>query len=328
MQGTRIYGYSHLRGNKSVASNLTIIIVTWNTREMTSSCLSSIENADPGHTWKVVVVDNASGDHTCEMVKESFPWVHLVENERNLGFGRANNLALRRVKTKYALLMNSDTVLHKETVPEFLHFMEDHPEAGVAGGQLIYPDGRLQNSIVSFPTLLTELTNKSILQMIFPRRYPSKRLQISESLKVDSIIGAAMMVRVDALRTVGFFDEDYFFFLEETDLCLRLKKQGWKVFFIPNAKIVHYQGSSVRLVKPRARVEYQRSLILFFKKNYGPCHANIIKYYGYFKAWVGLIGALFGKIVEGEKYTTWRKYTYLLSWYHQGCPDNMGLSKE
>jgi len=309
-----------------MADELTIVIVTWNTREITRLCLESIHKADPNHLWKVVVVDNASEDHTPEMIRNEFPWVYLVVNERNMGFGRANNLALRQVKTRYALLLNSDTILPRETVPLFLRFMDDHPRVGLAGGQLIYPDGRLQNSIVSFPTLLTELTNKSILQVLFPKKYPGKRHHIDQPLEVDSVIGASMMIRVDAAASVGFFDEDYFFFLEETDLCFRLKRQNWKSFFLPGPKIIHYQGSSVRQVKPQARVEYQRSLILFFKKNYGSVPARIIRYYGYFKAWVGLIAAFPGRVSKTNHHLSWQKYKYLLSWYHRGCPNDMGLS--
>ncbi len=306
-------------------ADLTIIIVTWNTREMTRACLASIEKADPYRTWTVVVVDNASEDDTPEMIRQMYPWVHLVVNERNLGFGRANNLALKSVESEYALLLNSDTILHEETVPELLHFMEDHPEAGIAGCQLVYPDGRLQNSIVSFPTLLTELTNKSLLQIIFPEKYPGKRQRFASSVEVDSVIGAAMMMRMEAVKSVGLFDEDFFFFLEETDLCFRLKRQGWKVFFLPHVRIIHFQGSSVRQVKPRARVEYQRSLIRYFKKNHGAGSANIIRYHGYLRAWIGLIGALPERIVRRGPTLSWDKYTHLLSWYHKGCPEGMGL---
>lgn len=309
-------------------ADLTIIIVTWNTREMTRACLASIEEVDPHHTWTVVVVDNASEDDTPEMIREVFPWVRLIVNEKNMGFGCANNLALKDVKSEYALLLNSDTLLLKETAPEFFKFMAAHPDAGLAGGQLIYPDGRLQNSIVFFPTLLTELTNKSLLQMVFPEKYPGKRQRFARPVEVDSVIGAAMMMRMEAAKSVGLFDEDYFFFLEETDLCFRLKRQGWKVFFLPHVRIIHFQGSSIRQVKPRARVEYQRSLIRYFKKNHGAGSANIIKYYGYLKAWAGLIGALPERIVRRSPTLSWDKYTYLLSWYHKGCPDGMGLQPQ
>jgi len=305
---------------------LTIIIVTWNTREMTRVCLQSIQRVDPDQAWDIVVVDNASRDGTAEMVRVEFPRVRLIVNRENLGFGRANNLALRRVDTDYALLLNSDAELTANAVNECLRFMEVHPDVAVAGGQLIYPDGRLQNSIAPFPSLLTELTNKSLLQMLFPRKFPGKRLRIEGPLEVDSVIGAAMILRVAAVSSVGFFDEDYFFFLEETDLCFRLRQNGWKVFFLPHARFIHHQGRSVAQAKARARVEYQRSLILFFEKNYGPARAKVVKVHGYLKAWINLLGALPARLFRSSRAHRWKRYRYLLAWYHKGCPADMGLS--
>ncbi len=309
-----------------MAGNLTIIIVTWNTRDLTRGCLASIEKADPRHIWEVVVVDNASADGTPEMIRAIFPWVRLRCNDRNLGFGRAHNLVLRETSSEFVLLLNSDTLLPAEAVSELLRFMDSHPDVGLAGGQLIYPDGRLQNSIAFFPSLLTELTNKSLLQKLFPKKFPGKRHRFTSPVEVDSVIGAAMMIRMEALKSVGFFDEGYFFFLEETDLCLRLKQRGWKVYFLPHVRIIHLQGRSVRQVKPRARVEYQRSLIRFFEKSHGPAAGWVIRWYGYLKVWVGLLGALPRRIVSPRSCLSWEKYRYLLTWYHRGCPKDMGLN--
>ncbi len=305
--------------------DLTIVIVTWNTREMIRNCLASIEKADPDHTWDVIVVDNASEDQTPAMIRERFPWVRLKVNKTNLGFGRANNLVLKEVASPYVLCLNSDTLLLKETIPAFLKYMQANPKVGLAGGQLIYPDGRLQNAIAFFPTLLTELTNKSLLQALFPKKFPGKYHPPTLPTEVDSVIGAAMMIRMEALKSVHYFDEGYFFFLEETDLCFRLKAAGWKIVFLPHVQIVHFQGSSVRQVKPQARVEYQRSLIRYFGKNHGPVSAKIIRKYGYLKSWVGLLGALLGRLLKHGQTPAWEKYTYLLAWYHKGCPDDMGL---
>ena len=308
--------------------DLTVIIVTWNTRELTRACLASIEVADPNHVWKVCVVDNASSDGTPDMIRDLFPWVYLKRNTRNMGFGKANNLVLRETDTEYALLLNSDTLVPEESVPKFLRFMDAHPDVGLAGGQLMYPNGRLQNSIVFFPTLLTELTNKSLLQILFPKRFPGKRQRYSAPVEVDSVIGAAMMVRTEAVKSIDFFDEGYFFFLEETDLSFRLKRGGWKIFFLPQARIIHLQGRSVRQVKPQARVEYQRSLIRYFEVNHGPAASRIIRWQGYLKAWFGLLGALPERFMAPASCPSWDKYRYLLSWYHKGCPPHMGLDPE
>ena len=278
---------------------------------------------------EVVVIDNHSGDGSGPEVKEAFPIIRLVENERNLGFARAMNQGLQQSSGCYVLLLNPDTRVKERAIERLLSFMEAHSEAGVSGGQLLNGDGSKQNSIANFPSLATELLNKSLLRWMFPKRFPGKERNSLEPIEVDSVIGACMIVRREAMEQGGFLDEDYFLFLEETDWCYRLKKAGWKVYHVPQAEIYHFQGKSAAREKRRARVEYYRSRYHFFEKNRGSLQWSLLL--------MGLIGRLSVELIFMSAaclftlglVKRWRNklsiYAYLFWWHLKGCPREMGL---
>ena len=245
--------------------DLSIIIVTWNTKDLLQKCLDSIYKTIHDITFEVIVIDNASEDDTVVMLRGNFPHITLLKNSQNLGFGAANNQGLQIMRGRYALLLNSDTVLTIHAVEELFAFMETHPESAMACGQLLNSDGSKQNSIASFPSLLTLMTNMPLLEYLFPKRYPSKRYNYEKPIEVDSGIGACLLVRKKAIDEVGMFDERYFFFFEETDCAYQMKKAGWKIFHIPTAFIYHFQGQSIGR-NVRSRIEFYRSRYLFFRK--------------------------------------------------------------
>jgi hypothetical protein len=245
--------------------DLSIIIVTWNTKDLLQKCLDSIYKTIHDITFEVIVIDNASEDDTVVMLRGNFPHITLLKNSQNLGFGAANNQGLQIMRGRYALLLNSDTVLTIHAVEELFAFMETHPESAMACGQLLNSDGSKQNSIASFPSLLTLMTNMPLLEYLFPKRYPSKRYNYEKPIEVDSGIGACLLVRKKAIDEVGMFDERYFFFFEETDWAYQMKKAGWKIFHIPTAFIYHFQGQSIGR-NVRSRIEFYRSRYLFFRK--------------------------------------------------------------
>jgi GT2 family glycosyltransferase len=245
--------------------DLAIIIVTWNTKDLLQKCLDSIYKTIHDITFEVIVIDNASEDDTVVMLRGNFPHITLLKNSQNLGFGAANNQGLQIMRGRYALLLNSDTVLTIHAVEELFAFMETHPESAMACGQLLNSDGSKQNSIASFPSLLTLMTNMPLLEYLFPKRYPSKRYNYEKPIEVDSGIGACLLVRKKAIDEVGMFDERYFFFFEETDWAYQMKKAGWKIFHIPTAFIYHFQGQSIGR-NVRSRIEFYRSRYLFFRK--------------------------------------------------------------
>lgn len=215
---------------------LSIIIVNWNTRALLLDCLSSIY-ATVSIPAETILVDNGSTDGSVEVVREKYPAVHILENPTNLGFAQAVNQGLKTATGQYYLILNSDTRLTTGAVQELLNFMESHPRAGLAGGQLINEAGLPRHSFDNFPTLVTELTNKSLWRLLAPSKYPNSKQIYQIPLEVESLVGAAMLTRAAVIKEVGLLDEDYFVFLEETDWCWRMKRKGWQIFYIPSARI-------------------------------------------------------------------------------------------
>ncbi|MDD5451818.1 MAG: glycosyltransferase family 2 protein [Desulfovibrionales bacterium] len=245
--------------------DISIIIVNWNTKDLLRNCLNSIYGKVQGIALEIIVIDNASHDGSVAMLREEFPQVTIIENNTNRGFGAANNQAFGIMKGRYALLLNTDTVLKEHAVYELFSFMEVHPDAAMACGQLLNADGSKQNSIANFPDLLTLFLNTPLLEYLFPKRYPSKRYDYKGPVEVDSGIGACLLVRKQAIDEVGMFDERYFFFFEETDWALQMKTAGWKIYHVPSARIYHLQGQSIGR-NVRSRIEFYRSRYQFFKK--------------------------------------------------------------
>lgn len=245
--------------------DVSIVIVNWNTKDLLKNCLNSVYQTINNLTYEIIVVDNASSDGSIKMLGRDFPQVIRIANQENKGFGAANNQAFAVMKGKYALLLNTDALLTPEAVSKLWAFCEANSQAAIVCGQLLNADGSKQNSIASFPNLLTLATNTSLLEYLFPQKFPSKRYQYSRPIEVDSAIGACMMVRKKALDEVGFFDERYFFFFEETDLAYALHRAGWKTYHIPDAYIYHLQGQSIGS-NVRSRIEFYRSRYKFFGK--------------------------------------------------------------
>jgi GT2 family glycosyltransferase len=309
--------------------DLSIIIVNWNAGAYLLQCLESVLHNGDKDSWEVIVIDNGSQDGSAAEVKRRFPTVQLIENEENLGFARATNQGLRGARGRYLLPLNPDTQLKGEGLKELFSFMDSSPEAGMAGAQLLNADGSKQNSIANFPSLATELLNKSFLRWFFPKTFPGKERDTLEPMEVDSVIGACMMVRRQAMEQVGLLDEDYFLFLEETDWCYRMKKAGWKVYHVPQAEIYHFQGKSAEKEKRKARVEYYRSRYLFFKKNRGQFQWVVLLVGLVFKLMVELTSMGMVCLFSFFTIKRWRGklslYAYLMGWHLKGCPEGMGL---
>lgn len=278
---------------------------------------------------EVILVDNCSHDGSGSEVKRVLPSVHVIQNVENLGFSKAVNQGLRKASGRYVLLLNPDTQVKNGAIERLVSFMDGYSAAGVAGAQLLNGDGSKQNSVANFPSLATELLNKSLLRRFFPKKFPGKERSYSEPVEVDSVIGACMMVRRAALDQVGLLDEDYFLFLEETDWCYRMKRAGWKVYHVPQAEVYHFQGRSAGKDKKRAKVEYYRSRYHFFKKNRGHFRWLILLMGGIFRLGVELLAMTLGSLATFFTIKGWREklsiYAYLLWWHLRLCPKGMGL---
>ncbi|MGQ9637797.1 MAG: glycosyltransferase family 2 protein [Thermodesulfobacteriota bacterium] len=311
-------------------NDLSIIIVNWNTKEELLRSLESIYQNKGKANEEIIVVDNGSQDGSMEELKKVFPSVLIIQNERNLGFAKAVNQGLQIASGRYFLLLNPDTGLKEGVIEELYFFMEKHPEIGLIGPQLLNDDGSKQNSIANFPSLATELFNKSLLRWLFPKHFPGKEEEYTEPIEVDSVIGACIMVRKKAIEEVGLLDEDYFLFFEETDWCYRMKKAGWKIYHVPKVKVFHFQGKSVEKEKVRSKVEYYRSRYLFFKKHKGKYQLLLLIIGLIIKLIIEFIFMGFSNLFTFFRFPKIRKrfnvYAYLLWWHLRGCPEGMGLN--
>ncbi len=309
--------------------DLSVVIVSWNTKEYLLPCLASIFGKEQRVGSEVILVDNGSYDESGSEVKKAFPSVRIIQNQENLGFSKAVNQGLQKASGKYVLLLNPDTHVKDGALERLVLFMDAHSDVGVAGAQLLNSDGSKQSSIANFPSLATELFNKSLLRRLFPKRFPGKERDYSEPVQVDSVIGACMAVRREAIERVGLLDEDYFLFLEETDWCYRMKKAGWKIYHVPQAEVYHFQGKSAEAEKKKAKVEYYRSRYHFFKKNRGSLQWTILLSGLMIRLFFELLTMTAACVITLFAVKGWRRklsiYAYLFWWHLRLCPEGMGL---
>ena len=293
-------------------------------------CLASISSKIKGVDYnKVTVVDNGSSDGSIEALQQNYPAVNLVRNERNLGFAMAVNKALKNSPAEYCFILNSDTILTNGALEKLVLFLDNTPKAAIIGGQLLNQDGSRQNSFDNIPNIWNELLGKSLLRIIAPRQYPSKRQAYSQPVEVESVIGAAMLVRSRAIKEVGLLDEDYFLFLEETDWCYRMRQKGWQVWFVPDADIYHIQGQSKKQMLVAAKIEYLNSLYKFYRKHYSFASYLLLRIIKPIKIIFGLtfwlIGTVLTFFMEDESRKRTQVYINLLLWHLLLCPERMTL---
>lgn len=266
---------------------LSIVIVNYNVRTYLEQCLQSVAKALEGIEGEVFVVDNHSDDDSVETVKTQYPWVRLIENSENIGFARANNIAIRQSTGDYVLLLNPDTVVGEQTLREVLRFMEAHPKAGGAGVMMHNADGSLaQESRRALPTPWV-----SCLKMLgLTKRYYMSHLSWDNPGRIDVISGAFCFLRKKALDEIGLLDEDFFMYGEDIDLSYRLLKGGWENWYLPYP-IVHYKGKSTQKSDYRYVHIFYKAMLIFFRKHYS--HLSIfyavpVKMAIYFRAAIAL----------------------------------------
>jgi GT2 family glycosyltransferase len=227
---------------------ISIVIVNWNTADLLKNCIQSIiENTQQG-TYEIIVIDNGSRDGSVGMVKQLFPAVILLQNKENIGFVKANNQGFAQCKGRYVLLLNSDTVILDRAIEKIINYFKTDAQIGVVGCKLLYPDGSFQNSCFHFPGIIGAIFNASGLSHLFTSlnwdRYGSADRFWSMPMQVDCVMGSFLMIERDILHEIGYFDETFFMYAEETDLCCRVKKRGKKVVYYPGASIIHYYRGS------------------------------------------------------------------------------------
>jgi len=249
---------------------LSIVIVNWNTRKLLEQCLRSIYANAPQEAFEVIVVDNASMDVSATMVRQKFPQVSLIVSLENLGFAGGSNLGIRQCTGTYILLLNPDTLVRPDALQALVQFMDQHPEAGAAGARLINPDGSLQPSCSPTPTLSREIGRMFHLPGLRADGYYAMQAwEQTQPHLVEVIMGACLLLRREALDQVGLLSEDYFMYSEEVDLCNRLQKAGWLLFWVPSSQVVHYGGQSTRQVASEMFLHLYGGKVLYFRKHHG-----------------------------------------------------------
>lgn len=256
--------------------DLSVVIVSFQVRDCLERCLGSLVRACESLTVEIIVVDNASTDDSVKMVRERFPQVQLIENSANLGFAKANNQGLGRAQGKCLLLLNPDTEIpdaFKNALELMTLFLETHPKAGACGPSLFYPDGMRQHSAFRFPGLwqiYMDLfpVNRRLRESRLNGRYPVRCYERGEPFQIDHPLGAALMVRAETAEQVGLLDEDFFIYAEEVDWCMRIKRAGWEIWCVPEAKIIHYEARSTRQFRDKMFVELWNARFTLFRKHY------------------------------------------------------------
>jgi GT2 family glycosyltransferase len=253
--------------------DLSIIIVNWNTQALLAACLQTIAPAARRVTTETIVVDNGSSDGSVAMVQSAFPAVQVIESGANLGFARANNMGIRAANGRYLFLLNSDTLLSPGALDDLVAFADAAPQVGIVGPRLLYADGRDQPSWAAFPTVGSELFGVNLRMRRLIDGVAGWR-----AFETEWLMGAALLCRRAALEATGLFDESFFMYSEETDLCKRMAEADWKVCVLDDVTIVHLGGGSASIENLRQLQLLYENKIRYFAKHHGAAQACLMRY--------------------------------------------------
>jgi GT2 family glycosyltransferase len=268
--------------------DLSIIIVSYNTKDFLKACVESIYKTTQNIKFEIIIVDNASTDGTIEILKKlQTPNFKLIENRENMGFSKANNVGVKQASGRYILFLNPDIVVYEKTLEGVVRFMDEHEGAGAATCKVMMPNGRIDDaSHRGFPTPWNSFNHFSGLSKLFGKTklfggYNLGYLNINKIHEIEALAGAFMMVRRKAGEQVGWWDEDYFFYGEDLDFCYMLKQNGWKIYYVPEYSVLHYKGVSGGIkkasqeittaseeTKTRATKARFNAMRIFYKKHY------------------------------------------------------------
>jgi hypothetical protein len=242
---------------------LSIIIVNYNGRSFLKLCLSAVkENAKPAD-FEMIVVDNGSKDGSSEFLRENFPWVKLIRNKKNFGYAKANNQGIRRARGEFVLFLNPDTRIFPGALHLLCEGIKASPSVGAVGPALLSEENRHQVSFGRKVDFTHEVLQKCLLNFYFRRRLKNMR----RKFEVGWLSGACLMTRRSVLEETGYFDENYFLYFEDIDLCQRIQKTGRKLMFLPQAKVLHFEGTSTQEQKLFSLYCYRQSQLYFYKKH-------------------------------------------------------------
>jgi hypothetical protein len=294
----------------SNAIDVSVVIVSWNTRDILRGCLRSIFEQTREVSLEVFVVDNNSHDGSAEMVRTEFPAVRLIANAQNRGFAAGCNQGLREAAGRYALLLNPDTVVLDDAISRCVQYADVHTDVGVVGCQVLEDEHRIQPTGFSFPGPLNMFLGLSGLSRIFPRSRLFGRPQLSwwardSEQDVDVVAGMFMLVRREAIAQVGLMDEAYFVYAEEADWCYRFAQAGWRRVFTPCARIIHLDGGdkSTSQISVKMFVQMQKSLLIYQRKNLGLAAWLMVKAIYVLSNLVRMVAWFVLSVVKGDRQT-------------------------
>ncbi|MEW6510656.1 MAG: glycosyltransferase family 2 protein [Bacteroidota bacterium] len=270
--------------NAARRPDVSIVFTHWNVRDLLRNCLISLKEKTVGLTYEIIIVDDGSTDGSVEMIKREFPEVRLVENGTNIGVAKAYNRGAALVTGRYMQMLNTDMVLVNNAIKILMEFLETHPEAGACAGKLRNPDLSTQISYGSFPSLLQGFADAFGLRHLLPFvRWPLAGVcpddAQTEPLEVEYLSGADMLIRSEVIERIGFFDERYTSYCEETDFCYRIRHESpWKLYYVPQAEIIHFGGQSFSKVPEyRLRLMYS-GYDKFFTKHHGEAYSFLTRF--------------------------------------------------
>ena len=263
-----------------MAIDLSIVILNWNVRELLDGCLASLRSDH--YALEIIVVDNASCDDSVAMVRAKYPQATVIANAENRGFTGGNNQGIAASHGRYVLVLNPDTLVLGDALDRMVAYLDDHPDVGALGPQLLNPDRSIQSSRRRFPTLTSAFFESTWLQGLAPKRilthYYMDDITPDHAHEVDWLNGACTIFRREVFDRVGVYDaQNFFMYSEELDLCRRVKEAGWKIVYLPEAQVIHYVGqSSDQAVAPR-HIYFQTSKVRYFRKWHGSLQANLLR---------------------------------------------------
>lgn len=298
---------------KATRPKLSIIIVSYNTKELLIGCLSSIFDSLENVDFEIIVVDNNSKDGSTKEVQNHFPQVRLIENQNNKGFAAANNQALKLMRGKYVLLLNPDTLVVNSSLTKMVEFIEENKRTGIVGCKILNPDGSLQASAFPLPTLKDLILSGFAASWKFwgryIQRYPSRHYLPQKPVRVGWVSGACLMIRKKTIDEIGLLDENFFLFSEDVDWCIRASRKGWAVVFYPEATIIHYGGQSAQKNLALKIASFYQKRFYFGKKHFGKLALLTLKLISFFELiGKGLIVGIFLKMDSKERQARLKGY--------------------
>ncbi len=292
-------------------TKLVVVIVSWNTVDLTRDCLRSLydELAGLDGESEVWVVDNASEDSSAAMIKDEFPQVRLIENTENVGFARANNQVLRIAEGSYYLLLNSDTVVPLGSLQQLINYARENPAAAAIGPRLLHPNGKIQHSFWPLPSLMGELRYCLVYHFfpfgrLFRRLFNGTRIEwtaLSKPIKVQALSAACVLIRREVIDTIGILAEDYFLFSEENDYFCRMREAGFSSYYLPDIEIIHLVGASRdKRGTIDSQVHFLRSRLVYYRRRYSRAVKPLLAIYRFFLGWSSFQAHL-SYLIKGRK---------------------------